>query len=283
MIIKPSSRKSEFKKLKRGDTSKKGLSTGFESLDENLKLAKGYMAILTGYPGSGKSEWLDAVLINTTLMYDWKIVYYSPENHPIEQHMSKLSEKFIGKHITEMSMEDMDKSLDYMDNHFTWLYPENPELDMLISLAQEEKEANGLDCLVIDPWNAVTHHRNGMLHEYLSEALSKLIRFARNNEVLICVVAHPTKPQRDKDGNIPIPDMYSISDGAMWFNKADYGIIVHRPDYSKNEMDVYVMKRKYKWMGSLGNASFDYNYRNGRFKCKNKELFSLPNEVEMPF
>ena len=284
MIVKPQDRASQFKQLRNGGLQKKGLSTGFTDLDENIKLAKGFMAIITGYPGCGKSEFLDAILVNMAVLHDWKTMYYSPENHPIEQHMTKISEKFIGKHITKMTPDDLDNALDFMGSHFTWMYPDNPKLDTLLNLATEETESNGLDCLVIDPWNAVTHGHSGQLiHEYLSDALSKVIRFTRDKDVLSCIVAHPTKPLREKDGSFPVPDLYSISDGAMWRNKADYGWVFNRPDMSKNEIDMYVQKRKNKWMGELGMKSFDYDWVTGRFKGKNEKEFLLPSDCESAF
>lgn len=283
MIIKPSSKEKQFRNIRSGTFQKKGLTTGFVSMDENMMLAKGYMAIITGYPGSGKSEWWDAVMVNMSLLHDWRVMYYSPENHPVEAHMAKISEKFIGKHITEFSNSDYDDSMDFLSKHFTWMYPENPELDVLLSLATQEAEENGLDCLTIDPWNAVTHHRNGMLHEYLSEALSKVIRLTRDKDILAAIVAHPTKPMKNKEGQYEAPDLYSISDGAMWRNKADYGIVAHRPDMSKNELEIYIQKIKQKFMGKLGMQVFDYNWKNGRFKCKTDKDFLLPTDIESAF
>lgn len=242
-----------------------------------------YLAGKTLVP-THNTEFLDAVLMNMSLLHGWKTLYYSPENHPIEEHMTKLAEKFIGKHISEFKEAEELSSLDFLQKHFTWMYPEDPKLDTLLGLATKEHEQNGIDALVIDPWNAVTHHRGGeLIHEYLSEALSKMIRFGRGNNVFIAIVAHPTKPQKDKDGNFPVPTLYDISDGAMWRNKADYGFICHRADMSKNELDVYIQKVKYKWMGKVGMTRFDYNYRNGRFKQPEDKDFWLPTEVVPPF
>jgi|ERR1019366_8135137 twinkle protein len=284
MIIKPESREKSFRALKSGGLSKKGLSTGFTCLDEHIKLAKGYMAIITGVPSSGKSEFLDAVLMNLTLSHNWRILYYSPENHPVEQHMSKLAEKYIGKHITQFTPKDFDESLEYLGNHFTWMYPDTPQINTLLNIAIEEFDSVPFDCLVIDPWNAVTHsHSNQMIHEYLGEALGKIIRFSRDKNILTCIVAHPTKPQVDKNGCYPVPDLYSISDGAMWRNRADFGIVVHRPDMSKNEVEIYVGKTKYKWMGKVGMQKLDYDYSTGRFKCKDDTEFLLNHEIASPF
>ena len=122
-----------------------------------------------------------------------------------------------------------------------------------------------------------------MVHEYLSEALSKVLGLARTQNLHIAIVAHPKTPQKDKDGNFPVPTLYDISDGAMWRNKADYGVVCHRPDMNKNLLEVYVQKIKQKWMGKLGMVSFDYDFRTGRFKGPDDQDFYLPHEIPPPF
>jgi len=288
MIIKPSERTENFGKLRRGEIKREALTTGFESLDDFMKLSKGYLMVGTGYPSSGKSEFLDAILENMALQYGWKSLYYSPENHPVEEHMVKLSERYIGTRFQRFEQEDQKKSLDFLEEHFAWLYPKEPYLETLLDLAQEHKDKDGLDALVIDPWNAVYHNRgnNTMLHEYLSEALTKVIRFGRDNNVLMCVIAHPKIPQKDRQGNIPVPNLYDISDGAMWRNKSDYGFVVHRPDMDRitgNWVQVYINKVKYKWMGSVGMAEFDYDRDSGRFAERGINKFYMPHETPPPF
>jgi twinkle protein len=44
------------------------------------------------------------------------------------------------------------------------------------------------------------------------------------------VVAHPTKLAKDRDGKVPMPTLYDISDSAAWMNKPDVGIIVHQDE-----------------------------------------------------
>ena len=290
MIIKPVDKAAEFGRLRKGDMNKKWLVTGFDSFDGpldvpgNFRLAKSYMSIFTGYPSSGKSEFLDAILINMALLHKWKTIYYSPENFPVEMHMGKLGEKFIGKHIMEFDKEESKEALTFMNEHFTWMDPEEPELDTLLAMATNAVKADGLDCLVIDPWNSVTHHRgSAAVHEYLQEALTKVIRFGRKHNVHVSIVAHPKIPVKDKSGDYPVPDLYSISDGAMWRNKADYGFVIHRPDLAKNEVSVYIQKIKYKWMGKPGMRDFHYDVRSGRFKAFGEKEFLLPTEIQAPF
>lgn len=290
MLVRPRDKAAEFGRLRKSGAVRKGLSMGFDCFDGpidkpgNIRLAKSYLSIFTGYPSSGKSEFVDAIMINMALIHGWKTLYFSPENHPIEEHMAKLSEKFIGKPIYKFEKQDTKKSLDFMNEFFAWLDPEDPSLDVLIALSLDKLREDGLDCLVIDPWNSVTHHRGQeLVHEYLQVALTKLIRLSRRNNLHIAIVAHPKIPQVGKDGTYPTPDLYSISDGAMWRNKADYGCVVHRPDLSVNKVEIHWQKRKYKWMGTPGIREMHYDIPSGRFKPVDAEEFLLPTDVEAPF
>jgi len=270
--------------MKNGDGYRQALSTGFLNLDKYIKLAKGYLMINTGYPSSGKSEFLDAILINMALMHNWRVMYFSPENYPTEEHMAKLAEKYIGTNLRSMTPQEDSKALEFLQKHYSWMDMEDPYLEKIMCLAEEENADSGLDCLVIDPWNNVFHDRGHLREdEYLSECLGKVLRFARTKKILIAVVAHPKNPQKDKDGNYPTPDLYCISGGAMWRNKADYGLCYHRPNMGKHELEVMVQKIKQKWMGQVGSQLFDYDVRSGRFKAKDAAGFYLPTEVEPPF
>lgn len=290
MLIRPRDKAAEFGRLRIGGSERKGLSMGFSCFDGsidipgNIRLAKGYLSIFTGYPSSGKSEFVDAIMLNMALIHGWKTLYFSPENHPIEEHVAKLAEKFMNKPIYQFSKEDSRTAIEQLNQWFSWVDPEDPTLDSLIEGATAKLKEDGIDCMVIDPWNSVTHHRGGeLVHEYLQVALTKLIRFSRKNNVHMAVVAHPKIPMKDKDGGYPTPDLYSISDGAMWRNKADYGCVVHRPDQGRNRVEIHWQKRKYKWMGTPGVREMDYDVKTGRFKPIDAPEFLLPTDIEAPF
>jgi twinkle protein len=75
----------------------RGKSTGWKTVDELLRLKPGTLNILTGIPSSGKSEWLDAMMLNTIRKHDWTWAIFSPENHPPAYHFGKLAEKWLGQ------------------------------------------------------------------------------------------------------------------------------------------------------------------------------------------
>jgi len=292
MIIEPKQLAAEFGRVRTGSLNKKGLITGFDCFDGplneagNIRIAKQYMSIWTGYPSSGKSEFLDAILVNMAILHGWKTLVFSPENLPLESHMAKLSEKYMGRNILTFSKDDNRTAMAFLSKHFAWLDPdaEAPEFDLLIEQCKRGKKEFDIDCFVIDPWNSVLHDQGTLRSDqYLQKALTIVTSIARRYDIHFAIVAHPKMPTKDKKGNYPTPDLYSIADGAMWRNKCDYGFVIDRPDQSENVVDIHIQKRKFKWMGTPGIRCMDYDIDTGRFKPRDAKEFTLPHEVEAPF
>lgn len=76
-------------------------------------------------------------------------------------------------------------------------------------------------------------------------------------------MAHPTKVKKD-NGNNGIPTMYDINGSANFYNKADFGIIVHR-DREKGNTLIRVEKVKFRHLGQGGECRFKFNTDNGRY------------------
>jgi twinkle protein len=68
------------------DGRKRGHSTGFRSLDEYYTIRPGEVAVVTGIPNHGKSEFIDAVVSNLASNYGWRFAFCSFENPPRRAH-----------------------------------------------------------------------------------------------------------------------------------------------------------------------------------------------------
>lgn len=284
MIIRPRQLKQKFQEIRYSSKSRLALSTGFPTLDPHFKLAKNYFMVVSGYPGSGKSEFVDAIMVNMALQHNWKTQFFSPENNPLEEHMAKIAEKFIGKQLRHFSADELGAAHDFIDQSFTWTDPDFPTIDLLFENALEVKNNTGLDALVWDPWNSIMHKRGQLREdEYLMEVLSRVLVFARKNNLLFIVIAHPKTLTHDKTKKMPIPGVNDVSGGVMWWNKADYAVVCHRPDRNRHIMDVYTQKVKQKWMGKEGVVQLDYDVLSGRYKCKDAPAFYLPTDIRDPF
>jgi twinkle protein len=55
----------------------KGVSTGIKSVDKLFTLATGNLVVVTGYPGDGKSAWLNDIVISVGKNYGWKTCFCS--------------------------------------------------------------------------------------------------------------------------------------------------------------------------------------------------------------
>jgi twinkle protein len=237
-----------------------GLSTGWECVDRNWRIQPGQLAVVTGIPGHGKSEWVDALCMNLAQDHGWHTALYSPENYPVKLHMMKLAEKYVRKPYNPGPHERMTKAeasdaKDWLARHFSWVMPEKPSLDEIMDRARAMVFRQGIRCLVIDPWNEVEHLRpQGMTEaEYVSESLRRLRQFARKHELLVIVVAHPKLLEKRADGTYPVPTPYDISGGAMWRNKADNCIAVYaNPTDTAGAVEVHVQKVKFKLFGQVG-------------------------------
>lgn len=250
-----------------------GLSTGWDCIDRNWRIQAGQLVVVTGIPGHGKSEWVDALCVNLAQDHGWHTAMYSPENYPVKLHMMKLAEKYIGKPYNpgpheRMSRDEANKAKDWIHRHFSWVMPERPSLEEIMGKARAMVFRKGIRCLVVDPWNEVEHSRPaGMTEaEYVSDSLRRLRMFARKHELLVIVVAHPKLLEKRADGTYPVPTPYDISGGAMWRNKADNCIAVYaNPTDPNGVIEVHIQKVKFKLFGQVGMVPMRWDRITGRY------------------
>ena len=257
----------------------RGLETGWSSLDRHYSISQesGELHIVTGIPGHGKSEFLDALMVNLAKKEGWNIGLFSPENFPLEYHASKLMEKYIGKPFsagfkTRMTLEELETARKWLNEHFAFLMPDEKNLTVtaILELATTLVYRRGMRALIIDPWNEVDHSRpNGMTEtEYISQSLTRIRRFTRTNSCHVFVVAHPFKMARTDGKAYPCPSPYDISGSAHWRNKADNCLAVWRdisPTNETLEVEIHVQKIRKKHIGRLGMVKLKYEYSTGRY------------------
>jgi hypothetical protein len=256
----------------------KGKTTGWKSFDKLYSVIKGQFTVVTGYPSSGKSEWVDALLVNLSQSEKWKFAVFSPENYPSKIHYHKLVEKIIGKPMNAnmkncCTIEEIKTAEKYISEHFYFIDATEDEIDLdaIFKECQILIDTKKIDGIYLDPWNEIEldKPRDISTTEYIGKCLRMSRKFARRNNVHLWIVVHPTKPIRNKNNELPIPDLYSCEGSAHWRNKADNGICVHR-DYDDNSVLILVQKIKYKFTGEIGEQWFEYDKNNGQYNETNK-------------
>lgn len=239
-------------------------------IDQFVTWELGRLAVVTGIPGSGKSEIVDYIITKMNLLYGWKAAYYSPENYPLKYHYAKMFEKYNGKAFNKNESNSIEFDLVYehlKDNFFYILNDYDMTLDQILESAEYYVKKRGINILVIDPYNRIEHERkaNERDDQYVSRFLNRLDKFGKLNNLLIFLVAHPITI---RDGHTPT--LYDISGGSNFFNKAEYGFTVNRKKDEENAMtnnvEILWQKIKFKHLGSQGTSEKKYNYTNGRLE-----------------
>jgi twinkle protein len=132
-------------------------------------------------------------------------------------------------------------------------------LENLLELAKIAVLRDGIRLLVIDPWNEIEHKRRSDESEtdYTGRAIRAMKRFAKLYECAVWLVAHPRKPQTD--GKLRMPSLYDLSGSANFANKADFGVVIHRPDPKASLIDFRVAKVRMGLPGHMGQISLSWD------------------------
>lgn len=257
----------------RGDPP--GFSTGWKEVDACYTVRPGDLTVVTGIPNSGKSEFIDAMMVNMAANLGWSFGVFSAENWPITEHAKKLAEKYIGKpfgigRTERMTHTERDVSETWISKHFHFVQPESPSIEAILRVMRQLVLRHGIRGMVIDPWNEIEHSRPESMSEteYIGSVLSEIRRFARSHLLHAWLVAHPTKLRKEPDGSYPVPTPYDISGSANWRNKADCCLSIWRDlsPMSSNSVQVHIQKIRHKSVGQLGMAEVFYDRVTGIYQ-----------------
>jgi twinkle protein len=270
----------------------KGVSTGWDEVDRFYSVRPGEFTVVTGIPNSGKSNWVDALLVNLARQHGWNFALFSPENQPLEDHMARMCEKWAGAPFADgptprMDRESLRLSKEFVGKHFTWILPDDDSewtVQTVLDRAKALVFRRGIRGLVIDPWNELEHAPpNGVTETiYTGQVLKHIRQFARHHGVHVWIVAHPQKLYRDKEkGNYPVPTLYDISGSANWRNKADNGIVVWRDfkDTSRS-VQIHIQKIRFRQIGTLGMAQLSYQSATQTYRDAPPDPFNRPPRDE---
>ena len=260
--------------------SMRGVSTGWQALDQNYRVVPGELSIVTGVPNSGKSEFLDALLVNLAEKHGWTFGVCSMEKK-VHEHARQLIEKRMRKPFFDapysrgaerLTPQDLEEGLNWVDDHFHLVRCEDdelPSIDWVLNTAKAAVMRYGIRGLVVDPYNELDHQRpDGVTEtEYVSKLLTKIKRFAQHHDVHVWFVAHP-RQLRDWRGEAP--GLYDISGSAHFINKADNGIVVHRPrgddvKIPPDHVQILLRKVRNKLAGQIGDSLLRYERASGRY------------------
>jgi twinkle protein len=248
---------------------KKGFQIGLENFDNIFSTYTGQFITVTGIPSSGKSDFVDQMVVGYNKEYEWKTAFASPENAPTYLHAHKLMRKVWGDMPDkgDIGGDKWNQVAEHVNDNFFFIDMERYTLESVLRKGAELVKRKGIKCLVIDPFNKVRDvdcHTEDV-NRYTMEYLTKIETFAKKYDVLVMIVAHPTKMYKSNDGKIEEPTMYNIKGGGEWYDASYHGLLVHR-DYELKTTKVKVLKCKFQNLGENGaEAFFTWEPRSGCF------------------
>jgi twinkle protein len=262
---------------------KPGFQVGLDNFDSIFSTYTGQFITVTGIPSSGKSDFVDQMVVGYNEKYGWKTAYASPENHPTYLHAHKLMRKtWQGMPgVEDIKTEKWNQVADHVNDNYFFIDMERYTLESVLRKGAELVKRKGIKCLVIDPFNKVrSADASGDVNVYTLEYLSQIEIFAKKYDVLVMVVAHPTKMYKDVKGNIEEPTMYNIKGGGEWYDASYHGLLVHR-NYVDKTVKVKVLKCKFQNLGENGaECHFKWEPNSG---CFIPHIPAISNDEKMPW
>ncbi len=228
---------------------------------------------------------------NTTLMLQLCLIrsvreglrwgVFSPEQNPPIDFYKDLIHTYIGKstekyHKNQMSPEEFEKGMDFMNEHFFFIYPkdESPTPEYINERFGELIVKHKIDGCITDPFNQLDNDwgKNGRDDHYISAYLSKEKRFALDNNIYKIIIAHPKNNLEKIKGtnNYECPTEYNLAGGAMWANKCDNILATYRPFYGEDKSNPSVQFRsqkikKQKYVGIPGTVPLSFDIFSNRY------------------
>jgi twinkle protein len=248
---------------------KPGFQIGLKNFDDIFSTYTGQFITVTGVPSSGKSDFVDQMVVGYNQLYGWKTAYASPENQPVYLHAHKL----MRKHWQDMPrVDDIDGNkweqvTNHVNDNYFFIDMDKYNLEAVLRKGAELVKRKGIKCLVLDPFNKIrdTNAHSDDVNRYTMDYLAKIEAFCKKYDVLTFIVAHPTKMYKGQDGKMEEPTMYNIKGGGEWYDASYHGLLVHR-DYDAKTTKVKVLKVKFQNLGENGAEShFTWEPRSGSF------------------
>jgi twinkle protein len=239
----------------------------------------GQVTTITGIPSHGKSNFNDWYVLNLINDYNLKGSWFSPEHTPMSLYQTNLIEKVTGKSFfgkgNRISKEMLEQYKEWADEKiYLTACDELPTWNWILDKFKEQLYSFGINIFVIDAFNKLILPKGNKL-DAINDVLSRLTHFAQSNNVLVFLVAHPTKMKKDeKTGAYDMPTLYDVSGSADFRNQTHNGYTIHRvfdgADKQGNTNFAHTKfvntKTKYSFQGEIGaEIKFEFETLNGRY------------------
>lgn len=264
----------------------KGFATGYKSLDPHFRWMPGWLMLVNGYPGEGKSSFLFNLIVISTVLYGWKWGIYAPENYPPENIIDTLAEILVGD-TADISYDNPGKGLfrmtkdryrhavmEHIDKHFYFIdnadgYTPKELREIKRSLVRQY----GINGFLTDPWKNLSHFIGDREDVYLQRELAAEVRLTTKNDLVNIICHHPPTPPRDKEKNYPAPSYFELTGGQIWSASSYAMLCIHKHDrttWQNTITEVHVQKIKDQKLAGIPTdranpVLLKFDRRSGRF------------------
>lgn len=263
--------------LKQGFTKGKtpGETSCLRWLDDMFTLRPGFLYCFTGWPGSGKSEFITQLTVLQAMFNKRKICFYSPESYPVDEFIDTIIHCYLGK-STDLrfpnvcSPAEYEAAIQWVDEYFYFCdWKETPDASEALQAFEYLQKEKGVEIFIVDPFNSlVTAGEEMNIAIGLKKNLTSFKRFAAQNKVMVWLVEHPKTPNESAEFD-KIPGPRHLFGGTMWWNKVDVLATVHRPNREDKNDTTVVLKtwkiKKQELNGRPGEQFMFFDIRTKRY------------------
>lgn len=235
------------------------LPVGISSLRAHLNYFLGMLFMVTGYPQSGKGEFLRFLAAQWVRSEGGKVSMFIPEDD-VPLYLWSLKKSFQYSDV-------------FIDKNYRFLEIKDdagmPTAEDILKEA-ESLTKKGFNYHIIDPMNWLTDNNALSIgYEKLRITLTDFKQFCKRTKSILGYVEHPNTPRPNKDGIFPKCNKYMVTGGLMHYKKVDALVILHR-EYQLSEIGTQVMSESDPIFCEIA-------------KMKNQKYLGVPGTVELVF
>ena len=259
----------------------KGETTFIPDIDGMFKWKKTFINTLTGYQNHGKSQFLVYLCLAKAIGDGSKFAFYTPEGNDAPDWYEELIHCLCGqttdKDYDQISEDRLEWAMEFLDKHFFFIQAVKGSHKEVLSAFKYLKETEDLYGCIIDGYNSLVFDTHSQEYLQIRNFLIDQRIFTNNNNVCTFVVVHPRNTGKDQRGEVPEPDVYTLSGGAEWGNKGDIILCYNRPRYWEDRLDTscYIKSlkiKKQKLIALPGQCDMTFNRATNRYLFNGQDL-----------
>ena len=260
----------------------RGMLADMPEIDRIFSAELGQYTLVTGVPQSGKSEFLDQLVVKYNLNTGNKVGFVSIENEPFVFHYDKIIKKLYGKRPKKEDVRttDLENVKNYVkDNFYHVHFKKRYILEDVLKKFKELVKRKGVRILVIDPFNKVKLKNHiQSITDFTNEYHTQLDAFVKETNTHLFLVAHPNKTQQaeNSEDSFKMPSAYDIKGGGEHYDMS-YNIIGVNRIYEQKIVHIKTLKVKFAHLGTqMESVFYGYNTINGRYE----DLERQPSHID---